>query len=70
MGEKQILVIRLTLTDRARKLFMCQDPPKFIITVNTHEFLSVREATIKTLKSNTRFRRGDFDSGSEVRKIY
>lgn len=39
--------------DRAKKLFMCLEPPKFIITVDTHEFLSVREANIKALKSNS-----------------
>ena len=73
MCEKQILVIRLTLADRARKLFPCQEPPKFIITINTHEFLSIRETSIKTLKSNSQFvlkRLGEHDPNEEVKKIY
>lgn len=61
------------MMDKLKKLFLCKEPPKFIITVNTHEFLSVREATIKTLRSNSNFSdqsRGENNLNNEVKTIY
>jgi len=55
MGDKQILIIRSTIADRFRKLFLCKQPPKFILSITTHEFLSVRTVSIKPIKANSSF---------------
>jgi hypothetical protein len=55
MGDRQLLIIRSKISDRFKKLFLCRQPPKFILTITTHEFLSVRTVTIKPLKSNSNF---------------
>lgn len=55
MGNKQLLIIRSTIADRFRKLFLCRHPPKFILTITTHEFLSVRTVSIKPIKANSSF---------------
>ena len=55
MSEKQLFFIRLSFLDRFRKLFMCKQPPKFILTITTHEFLSLRTVIIKPLKSDSKY---------------
>ena len=52
MFERQLLIVKLALSDRLKKIFLCIEPPKFILSVTTHEFRSVRTVIVKPLKGN------------------
>jgi hypothetical protein len=55
MADRQLIIVRFTFADRVKKLFLCRQPPKFLISITTHEFLSVRTVSVKPLKSNSTF---------------
>jgi hypothetical protein len=48
-------MVRITLLDKFRKLFLCKQPPKFVVTVTTHEFLNMRKLQIEPFTSKSNF---------------